>query len=86
MVHQRRAPGWVRDMTSLSLHRLGGKLLNDFRAAGLTERQEWLWCTVINELEFRNRRRYVRDRCTCLLCVGPFEEGDESPLDRLETV
>lgn len=73
-------------MSSLALHRLGGKLINDFRHAGLTPRQEWLFQMVCDELEYRGRRRIARDRCTCLLCVGPFADEDGVPLGRLEAL
>lgn len=81
---RRRAPGWVREMTSLSLHRLGGRLINDARIRDLSSRQEAVWAAVVSELEYRNRRRIIKDRCTCLICVGPFVEEDPNPAERLE--
>lgn len=78
---RRRSPMWMRDMPSLALHRLGGKLLNDDKAQGLTTRQEALWEAVTSELEYRNRRRIIADRCMCLLCVGPFCDGGPEPAE-----
>lgn len=79
---RRCSPAWVREMNSQSLHRLGGKLLNDYRYGDLTERQDALWQAVVSELAYRQRRRVALDRCTCLLCCDPFEEGPEAPAER----
>lgn len=68
-------------MSSEALHRLGGKLVNDARFVGLSARQEALWACVVSEMEYRNRRRVVRDRCTCLICMAPFVDDDQAPAE-----
>lgn len=69
---RRRSPWWVREMTSLSLHRLGGKLLNKFRSDGITHSEDKLLTSVMSELEYRARRSAQPDRCACQLCMSPF--------------
>jgi hypothetical protein len=74
-ITRRRSPGWVRRLSSRQLHGLAGKFVRDQQAADLTERQEWLFESVISELEYRHRRCHsVWDRCACAWCVPPFLE------------
>jgi len=76
---RRRSPWWVREMTSLSLHRLAGKLYNEFRTDGITAEQSKLLDAVISELEYRQRRLCAPDRCTCMFCCSPFPEDATGP-------
>jgi hypothetical protein len=65
-------------MTSLSLHRLAGKILNKFRTDGISAKEDQLYDAVLSELSYRARVQRVRaDQCTCMFCVGPFD-GDEA--------
>lgn len=80
--HRRRSPWWVREYSFVTLHRLGGRLLNQWRTDGLTDGQLALLQGVESELAYRNRRRPAPDRCTCQLCCEPFptvqlELGDD---------
>lgn len=61
-------------MPSQSLHRLAGKLYNDFRTVGLSERQHDLFDGVLSELAYIRRRTRPVDLCTCWFCVGPFDD------------
>lgn len=76
MVHpyRRRSPLWVREMSDRELHAIGFRFNHDRQGQDLTDRQEWLWDRVINELE--HRRRTCRPSwmaCSCELCFSPFE-------------
>lgn len=72
--HRRRSPGWVRDLSQTQLHALAGRLCRLYRTEGLSEQQDWLLDCCISELEYRQRRTSVWLRCTCELCMSPFED------------
>lgn len=75
--NRRRAPYWVRELSSASLHGLAGRLLRESKVKDLSGAQEWLWDRCINELEWRRRQvRPVWQSCSCELCVGPFDYED----------
>lgn len=80
---RRRAPGWVRAMPSTPLHSLAGRLLRGFEEDALTDRQDWLYGCVVNELEYR-RRHALRAggalrACHCWFCL-PLDEWSEQTL------
>jgi hypothetical protein len=71
---RRRSPQWVRDMADRELHAVAFRLQHERKEAGLSDAQEWLFDALISELEFRRRRALWPDRkCSCELCIGPFE-------------
>lgn len=71
---RRRSPGWVRALGDRQLHGVAMHLLNEQTQADLSERQEWLWDALMSELEYRRRQtKPWWRRCSCELCVGPFE-------------
>lgn len=74
---RRRSPWWIREYSFVALHRLGGRLLHDWRTDGLTDGQLHLLEGVESELAYRNRHRPYPDRCTCQLCCEPFPLADD---------
>lgn len=72
---RRRAPLWVREMPSNSLHGLALRLMRDAETRDLTDNQEWLWSACISELEYRWRNAPKGEqRCACYLCIPPFTD------------
>lgn len=72
---RRRSPQWVRDLDSRVIHSIAWRFNQERVSADLTEAQEWLWSALISELEYRNRSAlHVFQRCSCELCIPPFEE------------
>lgn len=71
---RRRSTWWQREMKSVGLHRLAGKLYNEFQCEGLTPAQDHTLSGCISELEYRNRRLAAPDRCTCMFCTEPFPD------------
>lgn len=70
---RRRAPRWVRDSPSATLHAIAWRFLNLQTSQDLTERQEWLWNVLVDELEFRAATaRPAWQACRCALCRPPF--------------
>lgn len=65
-------------MKRKDLHGLAGRLMVEFRTDGISEAQHATLDAAISELEYRNRRAVQADRCTCWLCLGPFELDDPS--------
>jgi hypothetical protein len=66
-------PRWVRLARSEELHAIAWRFLHLQEHQDLTERQEWLWHALIDELERRWRRtRPAWQRCNCALCRPPF--------------
>jgi hypothetical protein len=53
---------------------MGGRLYNESQQRELTAGEEKLWVWIVSELEYRARRITPADRCTCLLCCGPFPD------------
>lgn len=76
MAIRRRSTWWVRELSSQTLHRIGGKLYNEAKEGDLSDSQEALWTWVVAELEYRARRITPADRCTCLLCHTPTMAPD----------
>jgi hypothetical protein len=71
---RRRSPQWVRDMEDRELHAVAFRLQHERMQAGLTDAQEWLFDALVSELEFRRRRAtWPSRKCSCELCIGPFE-------------
>ena len=74
---RRRAPGWVRQMSSRQLHALASSLRSEAMDRDLSSGQEWLWRATISELEYRHRRDLayggIPTACTCEFCAEPFE-------------
>lgn len=71
---RRRSPWWVRELSTRSLHGMGGKLSQLYRTDGLSDRQLATLGACESELAYRNRRLVVADRCTCQLCCEPFPD------------
>lgn len=70
---RRRPPRWVRDASGDTLHAIAFRFLNLQTTADLTERQEWLWQILVDELERRAAKtRPAWQRCRCGLCTPPF--------------
>jgi len=66
-------PRWVRQASSAELHAIAMRFLSLQTTQDLSERQEWLWSALIDELERRWRRtRPAWQRCACSLCRPPF--------------
>jgi hypothetical protein len=43
----------------------------------LSERQEWLWARLVNELELRHQHAGTcAERCWCDLCRSPFDRQE----------
>lgn len=61
-------------MTDNELHAIAWKTRQLSWIDPLSEGQEWLWEAIVSELEYRRRScRPVWKRCSCELCVGPFD-------------
>lgn len=72
---RRRSPKWVRELDTRQLHGIATRLHYDRVGMDLSERQEWLWDSLISELEYRHRSSRPRGTaCSCWLCVPPFED------------
>lgn len=74
MTVRRRSPCWARRWSSEQLHAVCMKLRHLAFTQGISEPQEWLWSSLISELEYR-RRRALREgatACVCEWCLGPF--------------
>ena len=72
---RRRSPGWVRAYASPALHGLALKLMRLGEREDLSDAQEWLWSAVVSELEYRRRtERNPWLKCSCMLCIPPFED------------
>ena len=70
---RKHRPRWVRDASSETLHAICHAFLKAQTSADLSERQEWLWNKLIDELEHRWRStRPSWRRCNCPLCRPPF--------------
>lgn len=72
---RRRSPGWVRALEDRVVHAMAFRLMRESETRDLTGPQEWLWGSLISELEYRHRQ--VRPgvlRCSCALCVPPFPD------------
>jgi len=70
---RRSSPAWVRQASSEELHAIAFAFLNQQTTADLSERQEWLWTRLIDELEWRwHHTRPSTQRCYCGLCRPPF--------------
>jgi len=53
---------------------MAGRFRREWESQDPTEAQEWLWRALISELEYRHRhQRPAWRRCSCELCVPPFE-------------
>lgn len=75
---RRRSPGWVRCMSDAQLHATAMKLARDSETRDLSAAQEWLWQSLISELEYRWRTtRPASFRCSCMLCVPPFPDPED---------
>ena len=62
-------------MTSREIHGLAFRLQREGMQEPLTEPQEWLWESLMHELEWRRRNtRWPQKRCSCELCWDPFED------------
>lgn len=73
-LHRRRAPLWVRDMSSREIHGICFRLNHERREDVLSDPQEWLWDACVSELEYRRRQaRWPDHRCSCELCIDPFD-------------
>jgi hypothetical protein len=68
--HRARFDLW----TSEQLHAVAGRLGRLFQEGTTTDRQDWLWAVVIDELEWRaDRDRILGTRpCPCQFCRPPF--------------
>ena len=78
MPRRRMSPQWVRELPSRTLHALAFKLQRLSVSTDLSPGQEWLFEACVSELEYRRRTtRWPEVRCTCQLCFGPFEFGDD---------
>lgn len=72
---RRRSPGWVRALTDREVHAMAFRFSRDRQSVDLSAAQEWLWDRLISELEYRRRTtRPGWQRCSCELCVPPFED------------
>lgn len=76
---RRRVPGWIRSMSDQSVHGLAGRLHRELVYGEGTDRQGWLFDTVLSELAYRGRRdrRGGIKACACQWCTEPFPEDDE---------
>jgi len=75
---RRRSPLWVRELSRSQLHALAFRLQHEGMTKDLTRGQEWLWEACISELEYRRRTtRWPDVRCSCQLCWGPFDFGED---------
>lgn len=71
---RRRSPGWVRAMSSREIHAVAFRFNWERQESDLSEPQEWLYDALVSELEYRRRNaRWPESRCSCELCVNPFE-------------
>ena len=72
---RRRSPAWIRRLDSRTIHGMAGRFLREQRQRDLSKGQEWLWRSLISELEYR-RRSTTQGwlACSCALCVrDPLE-------------
>jgi len=71
---RRRSPGWLRQCESREIHGIAFHLNLERQQDVLSNAQEWLFDACISELEYRrDRARWPDRRCSCELCLGPFE-------------
>jgi len=72
---RRRSPQWIRDLSSNELHALAHHFNHVRPTVDLSDRQEWLFDTLIMELEWRRRTfRPAWAACACMLCIPPFPD------------
>lgn len=65
---------WLAEQPSRALHGIAFRLNHDRQRADLSERQEWFYGLVVSELELRRgQARWPEKRCSCELCLSPFE-------------
>lgn len=69
-----RSPEWVRELSSQQAHAILGHLFKQQFETDPTSGQEWLWDTLVHELEQR-RRDCVSEwlMCSCRYCSPPFD-------------
>lgn len=64
---------WLRGSTSRELHAIVGTFDRHRVSADLTDRQEWLYDRIVQELERRHKgEKRLLARCWCRYCVSPF--------------
>lgn len=78
MVVRRRAPGWVRQSSDMTLHGIAWRLQRRFEGEGLSPAQDWLLTCCVEELGYRYRHAArvagILTACRCALC-RPIEDG-----------
>lgn len=70
---------YVAEWTSRALHGTAIMLNRLSEEQDLSDRQEWLWHRIIDELEFRHDeaiRRTPWTACSCWLCFSPFPRDE----------
>lgn len=73
---------FVREQDSKALHAMAFRFRRLFETDALTDRQDWLWHQILDELQRRRAaQRPVWQRCTCDMCFIPFAlyDVDEEP-------
>jgi hypothetical protein len=71
---QRRAPLWVRELTSRNLHALAGRLLRESQTTDLSDAQNWLLDHCLGDLEWRwSHCEPVWRRCSCWMCAPAWD-------------
>jgi len=68
---------WVHSLPSGQLHSIAWRLHRMSKVQDLSERQEWLWARLVNELELRHQHAGTcAERCWCDLCRSPFDRQE----------